>query len=127
MKSVNNVVLVGNVTRDVELRSTPSGQPVCTFGLVTNRVWKDAKGEKQSLAEFHNLVAWGKLAEFCEQYIKKGKPLYVEGYLKTRSWENDLKHKMYRTEVVLSDIVLLGSRPEIPEEADVRGSEPDAE
>ncbi len=111
MKSVNKVLLIGNVTRDVELRATTGGQPVCTFGLATNRVWRDQQGQRQSLPEFHNLVAWGRLAEFCEQYIKKGKPLYIEGYLKTRSWENEQKHKQYRTEIVLEDVVLLGSRP----------------
>lgn len=113
MKSVNKVILVGNVTRDVELKQTKSGQMVCQFGLATNRVWKNKDGEKQSLVEFHNLVAWGTLAEFCEQYIKKGKPLYVEGYLKTRSWEDEKAgKKMYRTEVIIEDVVLLGARPE---------------
>ena len=109
MKSINKVILVGNVTRDPELKSTTAGQAVCSFGLATNRVWKTDKGEKQSLAEFHNLVVWGHLAEFCGQYVTKGKPLYIEGYLKTRSWENDQKQKLYRTEVVVEDIVLLGS------------------
>lgn len=127
MKSVNSVSLIGNVTRDVEIKATPSGQPVCTFGLATNRVWKNQQGEKQSLPEFHNLVAWGRLAEFCEQYIKKGKPLYVEGYLKTRSWENEQKHKQYRTEIVVTDVVLLAPRPEVPQEEDVHAEEAENE
>ncbi len=109
MKTVNRVTLIGNVTRDAELKATTNGQSVCSFGLATNRVWKDAAGERQSLAEFHNLVAWGKLAEFCGQTVKKGKPLYVEGYLKTRAWEHEgVKH--VRTEVIVEDVVLLSPK-----------------
>ena len=110
MKSVNKVILLGNVTRDAELKSTQNGQSVCTFGLATNRVWKDQSGVKQTLAEFHNLVAWGGLAEFVAQNVKKGKPLFIEGYLKTRSWENPEGVKHFRTEVVIDNLVLLGPR-----------------
>ena len=110
MKSVNKVTLLGNVTRDPELKSTTNGQSVCTFGLATNRVWRDGTGDKQSLPEYHNLVSWGGLAEFCAENIKKGKPLYVEGYLKTRSWDSPEGTKIFRTEVVLENIVLLGPR-----------------
>jgi single-strand DNA-binding protein len=109
MKSLNKVSLIGNVTRDPELKATAGGQSVCTFGLATNRVWKDPQGEKQSLAEFHNLVAWDRLAKFCDEYIKKGKPLYIEGRLQTRSWDDADGKKMFRTEIVVEDIVLLGS------------------
>ncbi|MDD3896980.1 MAG: single-stranded DNA-binding protein [Candidatus Peribacteraceae bacterium] len=112
MKSVNKVMLLGNVTRDPELKSTTGGQSVCTFGMATNRVWKDAVGEKQSLPEYHNLVAWGGLAEFCAQSIAKGKPLFVEGYLKTRSWDGPEGTKIFRTEIVAENIVLLGRREE---------------
>lgn len=110
MKSVNKVILLGNVTRDPELKSTTNGQSVATFGLATNRVWKDATGEKQSLPEYHNLVAWGGLAEFCSQNVKKGKPLYIEGYLKTRSWEGPEASKIFRTEIVIENLVLLGPK-----------------
>ncbi len=110
MKSVNKVILLGNVTRDPELKSTQNGQSVCTFGLATNRVWKDNNGEKQSLPEFHNLVAWGGLAEFVGQSVRKGKPLYIEGYLKTRSWDSADGHKSFRTEIVIENLVLLGPR-----------------
>lgn len=109
MKSVNKVILIGNLTRDPELKTTAAGQSVCTLGLATNRVWKDDQGQKQSLAEFHNLVAWGRLADLCGKHLKKGKPLYIEGYLKTRSWEDAEKHTMYRTEIVIDDVVMLGS------------------
>lgn len=110
MKSVNKVILLGNVTRDPELKSIGTGQSVCTFGLATNRVWKDQAGEKQSLPEYHNLVAWGGLAEFAGQNIRKGKALYIEGYLKTRSWENPEGAKIFRTEIVIENLVLLGPR-----------------
>lgn len=110
MKSVNKVMLLGNVTRDPELKATANGQSVCTFGLATNRVWKDQSGEKQSLAEYHNLVAWGGLADFAGQNVKKGKPLFIEGYLKTRSWEGAEGAKIFRTEIVIENLVLLGPR-----------------
>jgi single-strand DNA-binding protein len=110
MKSVNKVTLLGNVTRDPELKATANGQSVATFGLATNRVWKDQSGERQSLAEYHNLVAWGGLAEFCAQSVHKGKPLYIEGYLKTRSWDGPESSKIFRTEIVVENLVLLSPR-----------------
>jgi single-strand DNA-binding protein len=112
VKSVNKVTLLGNVTRDPELKQTTGGQSVCTFGLATNRVWRDQSGEKQSLPEFHNIVAWGGLADFCNQYVKKGKPLYIEGYLKTRSWDSPEGAKIFRTEIVAENVILLGPRAE---------------
>ena len=112
MKSVNKVILLGNVTRDPQLKATQGGQSVATFGLATNRVWKDPKGEKQSLPEYHNLVAWGKLAEFIAQNVAKGKPLFIEGYLKTRSWDSPEGTKIFRTEVVVENLVLVGPRPD---------------
>lgn len=123
MKSVNSVTLLGNVTRDPELKQTTGGQAVCTFGLATNRTWKDPKGEKQSLAEFHNIVSWGGLAEFSHQYVKKGKPLYIEGYLKTRSWDGPEGARIFRTEIVAENVILLGPREDadngsIPEVSD---------
>ena len=117
MKSVNTVTLLGNVTRDPEVKSTPTGQVVCRFGLATNRVWKDANGDKQEVAEFHNVVAWSKLAELCRQYVKKGKPLYVKGYLKTHTWDDAQKVKHYMTDVIMQDIVLLGSKSAAAHEA----------
>ncbi len=110
MKSVNTVTLLGNVTHIPELKKPAEGQTVCTFGLATNRVWKDAQGDKQTQAEFHNIVAWGKLGELCGEYVKKGKPLYVRGHLKTGTWKNDQGVTMHRTEVVMDDMVLLGSK-----------------
>jgi single-strand DNA-binding protein len=120
MKTVNKVTLLGNVTRDPETRATQAGKSVCTFGLATNRVWKDQAGARQSLPEYHNIVCWNGLAEFCESHVRKGKPLYVEGYLKTHAWDNEAGVKMHRTEIVLESLVLLGPReaaaPEEPAE-----------
>ena len=79
-------------------------------GLATNRVWRDQTGEKQSLPEYHNLVAWSGLAEFTAQYVTKGKPIYVEGYLKTRSWDSPEGAKIFRTEVVVENLILLGAK-----------------
>lgn len=109
MKSVNTVTLLGHVTRDPESKSAANGRGVSTFGLATNRVWKDKDGALQSVPEFHNIVAFGSLAELCDKYVKKGKPLCVQGRLKTRSWEdNGAKH--FRTEIVAEDVSLLGAK-----------------
>ncbi len=110
MKSVNKVFLIGNVTRDPELREVAGGRKVCSFGLATNRVWKDSSGEKQSLPEYHNIVAWAGMAEFSNQYVKKGKPLYIEGHLRTGTWETPEGIKKDRTEIVMENIVLLGAK-----------------
>ena len=112
MRSINKVILVGNLTRDPEMKETTGGQPITTFGLATNRAWVTRSGEKQQSAEFHELVAWGKLAEICHQFLKKGKLIYIEGYLKTRSWDNEDGTKKFRTEVVVNDMVMLEKRME---------------
>lgn len=111
MRSINKVVLIGNITRDPELKKTANGQSIVTFGLATNREWVTSKSEKQSLAEYHNLVAWGKLAEICNQYLKKGKLIYVEGYLKTRSWDSPEGAKIFKTEIVIYDMIMLEKKP----------------
>lgn len=118
MKTVNKVILIGNVTRDGELREPTPGKFVCYFGLATNRVWKDANDDKQSLPEYHSVVCWGPLAEFAAQYVKKGKPLYIEGYLKTHTFETPEGIRKERTEIVLENIVLLGARDAIAEVPD---------
>jgi single-strand DNA-binding protein len=109
MKSVNTVTLLGNVTNDPEVKTLSGGQKVCTFGLATNRFWKDASGASKSAAEFHNLVAWGKLGEACGDFVRKGKPMFVQGRLKTGTWEKDgIKHS--KTEIVASNVVFLGPK-----------------
>ncbi|MFT7183949.1 MAG: single-strand DNA-binding protein [Oceanicoccus sp.] len=110
MRSVNKVVLIGNLTRLPELKATASGQSIVTFGLATNRQWTTSGGEKRTSAEFHECVAWAKLAEICNSYLKKGMLVYVEGYLKTRSWDMDDGTRRFRTEIVLQDMIILEKR-----------------
>lgn len=125
MRSVNKVILIGNLTRDPELRQTPNGQTVVTFGVATNREWVTRDGRRQSLSEFHDVVAWANLAEVCQKYLKKSKLVYVEGYLKTRSWDTPEGIKRFKTEIVVQDLIMLDKRSEngdqpdfIPEEND---------
>jgi single-strand DNA-binding protein len=107
---VNKVLLVGNLTRDPELKSLPNGNKVCSISLATNRTYKDANGQKQESVEFHNVVAFGRTAENVAQYMKKGNSLYVEGRLATRNWEDkETKKKMYRTEII-AETIQFGSK-----------------
>jgi single-strand DNA-binding protein len=106
-RSINKVILLGNLTRDPILRYTKSGKPVCDFGIATNRAWTTDKGERQELPEFHNIVAWGKLAEIASQYLTKGRKVYVEGRLQTRNYETAGGEKKSRTEIVIDDMVML--------------------
>ncbi len=110
-KSLNRVTLIGNVTRDPELRYTPQGNAVTAFSLATNRSWKTESGEVREEAEFHRLVAWNKLAELCSQLCTKGRKIYVEGRLQTRTWTgttDNLQHTV--TEIVIDDMILLDSK-----------------
>lgn len=107
MYGLNRAQIVGNVTRDPEMRYTPNGQAVCSFGVATNRRWRDKEGNNQEATEFHNVVAWGKLAEIMSQYVKKGNKIYIEGRLQTRSWEGQDGAKRNRTEIVMEDFVFL--------------------
>jgi single-strand DNA-binding protein len=109
-RSLNKVMLIGNLTRDPEMKYTASGATVTTFGMATNKSWRDDSGELKELAEFHNIVAWNKLAEICQQLLAKGMKVYVEGSLNTRSWDADDGSKRYRTEVRITDMILLDSK-----------------
>lgn len=111
-RSLNKVQLIGNLTRDPELRYTPQGTAVCTLGLATNRQWMTESGEKKDEAEFHRLVAWNKLAEICSQLLKKGRKIYVEGRLQTRNWTGQDGNQRTTTEIVISDMIILDSRRE---------------
>ncbi len=106
-KSLNRVQLIGNLTRDPELRYSQNGTAVCSFGVATNRSWTTESGEKKDEAEFHNIVAWGKLAELCGQYLAKGRKAYIDGHLQTRDWTADDGVKRYRTEVILENVIFL--------------------
>lgn len=109
-RSLNKVLLIGNLTRDPEMRYTNSGTPVVTFGLATNKSWKDTNGEVKELAEFHNVVAWNKMAEICQQLLAKGMKVYIEGSLNTRSWQGEDGSTRYKTEVRVTDMILLDSK-----------------
>jgi len=97
---LNKVMVFGNLTRDPEVRALPSGGNVCSFGVATNRVFKKADGSKAEEVEFHNIVVFGRQADTCAQYLKKGSSAYVEGHLKTRSWEKEGAGKQYKTEII---------------------------
>jgi len=107
MFSLNRAQIVGNVTRDPEMRYTPNGQAVCSFGVATNRRWRDKDGNTQEQTEFHNVVAWRKLAELMSQLVHKGSKIYIEGRMQTRSWEGQDGGKRNRTEIVMEDFILL--------------------
>ena len=112
MGSVNKVILVGNLGKDPEMRSTPGGQTVANFTLATNEQWTDKGGQKQERTEWHRIVAWGKLAEMCQSYLSKGRQVYVEGRISTRQWDDKDGNKRSTTEVVASQVVFLGGRGE---------------
>ena len=122
MRSVNKVILIGNLTRDPQMKQTTGGQSVTTFGIATNREWAVSSGEKKKSTEFHEVVVWSHLAEICGKFLKKGKLVYLEGYLKTRSWEDESGQKRFRTEIVLQDMIMLEKRKDeegvdyVPEE-----------
>ncbi|MDB5224713.1 MAG: single-strand binding protein single-strand DNA-binding protein [Candidatus Adlerbacteria bacterium] len=97
---INKAMVYGNLTRDPELRALPSGGQVCSFSVATNRVYKKADGSKAEQVEFHNIVVFGRQAETCGQYLKKGSPAFIEGHIQTRSWDAPEKGKQYRTEII---------------------------
>jgi single-strand DNA-binding protein len=108
---LNKVMLIGRLTRDPEVRAIPSGENVATFSVATGSQWTDKQsGEKKSKTEFHNVVAWRRLADICAQYLKKGSQVYIEGRLQTRSWDDPAGVKKYRTEVVADNMIMLGGR-----------------
>jgi single-strand DNA-binding protein len=109
-RSLNKVELIGNLTRDPELRYTPQGTAVCTFGIATNRYWTTENGEKKEEVEFHRIVAWNKLGELCGQLLAKGRKVYVEGRLQTRKWTGQDGVEHTTTEIVISDMIILDSR-----------------
>jgi single-strand DNA-binding protein len=109
MASVNKVILVGNLGRDPEVRYMPNGEAVCNFSIATTENWKDKSGVKQEKTEWHNIVMYRKLAEIAGEYLKKGRPVYVEGRLQTRKWEKDGVTR-YTTEIIADNMQMLGSR-----------------
>ncbi|MBI2950992.1 single-stranded DNA-binding protein [bacterium] len=139
-RGINKVILIGNLGADPELKYTPSGSAVSNFTLATNESWVDGKGERQEKTEWHRIVVWGKLAEICNEYLKKGSKVYIEGRLQTRSWDGQDGNKRYTTEIVARDMQMLDSRdggrggeewsgsepaPAAPEAAGARGDDDD--
>jgi len=135
-RSLNKVFLIGNLTRDPELRYTPQGTPVCTLGLATNRSWQPQSGERQEETEWHRIVAWNKLAELCSELLFKGRKVYVEGRLQTRNWTDAQGQERTTVEIVIENMIVLDNRrkdgvgnydeaePEYKEEAGNQSSEP---
>lgn len=118
--NVNKVIIVGNLTRDPETRTTPSGQSVTSFGVATNRFWTDKEsGEKKKQAEYHNVIAWSRLGEIVQQFLKKGSLIYVEGRLQTRNWQDQQGNKRSRTEII-TERLQLGPRPGGNRDSDLR-------
>ena len=123
-RGLNKVQIIGNLGRDPEMRYTPSGRPVTSFSAATSRSWKNSAGETQTETEWFNIVAWGSLAEICNQYLKKGQQVYIEGRLQTRRWEDDEGNKRSTTEVIAREMIMLGDRKnKKTEEQDVDESE----
>lgn len=116
-RSINKVILIGNLGQDPELRYTPSGTAVCNMRLATNEAYRDVEGNLVERTEWHSLVAWGRLAEICNQYLRKGSKVYVEGALQTRSWEDREGNTRYTTEIKVRELVMLDPRSESAPEA----------
>ena len=131
MASLNKVMLIGNLGKDPEIRYTPDGSPVAHFSLATTDTWTDKNGTKQERTEWHNIVAWSKLADLSKRFLAKGRQVYLEGRIQTREWEDKDGNKRRTTEIVASQMVLLGARPQGMEAGSVsqpsqRGGGPEA-
>ncbi len=111
-RGLNKVMIIGGVGRDPEMRYTPSGRPVTTFTVATTRSWNTPEGERREETEWFNVVAWGSLAEICNQYLRKGQQVYVEGRLQTRRWDDPEGKKHFATELVAREMIMLGDRRE---------------
>jgi single-strand DNA-binding protein len=107
---LNKAMIIGNVTRDPETRTTPGGQNVTSFSVATNFTWTDQAGQKQKKAEFHNIVAWRRLGEICAQYLRKGSKVYIEGRLQTHDWTGTDGVKRYRTEIIAENMEMLDAK-----------------
>lgn len=113
MRSLNRVMLIGNLGADPELRHTPSGRPVATLRLATTEVWGGRDGApQQEQTEWHRVIAWGRLAEICNEYLRKGRQVYIEGRIQTRQWQDQQGNKRYSTEIIAQNMVMLGGRGE---------------
>ncbi len=140
MAGINKAILIGNLGRDPEIRYTPSGVAVANFSVATTETWTGKDGNKETRTEWHRIVAFGKLGEICGQYLSKGKQVYIEGRIQTREWEDRDKNKRYTTEIVASQMQMLGARnqgdavgapldspggPDVPDVSDPNGHDSD--
>jgi single-strand DNA-binding protein len=112
-RGLNKVMIMGNLGRNPEMRYTPSGRPVTSFSVATNRSWVNAAGERREETEWFNVVTWGNLAEICKQHLSKGQHVYVEGRLQTRAWEDQNGKKHYRTELVANEMIMLDGHRDV--------------
>jgi single-strand DNA-binding protein len=117
-RGLNKVMLIGNLGRDPEMRYTPSGKPVTSFSMASSRSWVSSDGERREETEWFNVVAWGNLAEICNQHLSRGQQVYIEGRLQTRSWEDNNGQRHFRTEVVANEMIILGSRASLNDKSD---------
>ncbi len=124
MSSLNKIMLIGNLGRDPEIRYTQDGSPVATFSMATSENWTDKNGNRQEHTEWHNIVAWTRLADLCKRYLSKGRQVYIVGKIRTREWNDRDGNKRRTTEVIASQIVLLGSRPQTTLETNAQPVEP---
>lgn len=108
--NLNKAMIIGNLTRDPEVRTTPNGTSVASFSIATNVIWTDQSGQRQEKAEFHNIVAWRKLADICGQYLRRGSKVYLEGRLQTREWVGQDGVKRYRTEIIAENMIMLDNK-----------------
>jgi single-strand DNA-binding protein len=121
--NLNKVFLIGRLTKDVELRATPSGQPVASFGVATNRIWTNPTGQRQEEVEYHNIVVWGRQAELANQYLSKGRLVMIEGRLRTRSWESQAGERRSRTEII-AERIQFGPRAQAQEKLGIQETTP---
>ena len=126
MPSVNKVILMGNLGRDPEVRFMPNGDAVCNFSIATTDSWKDKAGEKQEKTEWHNIVMYRRLAEIAGEYLKKGRPVYLEGRLQTRKWQTKEGQDRYTTEIIADSMQMLGGRDGAPAQDSQPSPQPDA-
>ena len=124
MIGVNKVTLLGNLGADPETKKTASGQSITLFNVATSNAWTNKEGQRQEHTEWHRVVVWGKLAETCAEYLSKGRKVYIEGRLQTRSWEDDKNQKRYTTEIVANQVLFLNGSPEKKTESSSYVNEP---
>jgi single-strand DNA-binding protein len=117
-RGLNKVMIIGHLGKDPEMRYTPSGRPVTTFNVATSRSWNTSDGERRTETEWFNVVAWGSLAEICNQYLTKGRQVYVDGRLQSRNWEDKDGNKHSSVEIVANEMIMLGSRADSEDQPD---------